>query len=75
MELERFDGHIVQLDYDEGIIRAIHLKALDGQRYTLTIENADDLEDIRADYSGPLAFLARDPRPRVKVRIVQHLEI
>jgi hypothetical protein len=67
MDLERFDGHLEQLDYREGRIHRLYLVDRDGQRLVLTIESVSDLEDIRAGYSGSLAFLARDQRPQVTI--------
>jgi hypothetical protein len=67
MDLEQFDGHLDQLDFQEGRVHRLHLVNRDGLRLVLTIEDSDDLDPIPADYSVSLAIFVRDQRPKVTI--------
>ncbi len=64
---EIFNGHLEQIDYQDNVIRGLHLVSLDGERLLIKIDPPEEPWPPFNLKSGPLAFLNRDARPPVTI--------
>jgi hypothetical protein len=63
-----FDGHLEQIDYQDDVIRGLHLVSRDGERWLVKLDPPKEPVPLLATRRmGPLWFLTDETRPPVTI--------
>jgi hypothetical protein len=65
--VEIFSGHLEQVDYQDDVIRALHLVDRDGVRWLIRLDPPARPEWPMHRRTGPAVFLDLDARPPVTI--------